>query len=218
MLLFAGKINACLHFIQSLGTNRRRLFVFMLNKDKNKHCYFIMAADEWVTPAVIPKLEPQNRSCLGWPSLIEPQWKSWIFDHEHKWHWAWQALFVLMYNKFKVKQNTWAVALPQSMRPSSSCFHMAYVLQKRPSNRGSSTSTGETCMFQICFICLFHVSQPYLTIRSGVEVTWEKAVGADQGVVSPTFRELSKIMSRKYTIPDIKFVVRISSWNVVVCP
>ena len=34
-----------------------------------------------------------------------------------------------------------------------------------------------------------------------------------QGVVSLTFRELSKIISRKYTIPEITFMVKISSWN-----
>ena len=36
-----------------------------------------------------------------------------------------------------------------------------------------------------------------------------------QGVVSLTFRELSKIISRKYTTPEITFTVRISSWNFV---
>ena len=35
------------------------------------------------------------------------------------------------------------------------------------------------------------------------------------GVVSLTFHELSKIISRKYTILEITFMVRISSWNFV---
>ena len=39
-----------------------------------------------------------------------------------------------------------------------------------------------------------------------------------QGVVSLTFRELSKIISRKYTLPVIKFLVRVSSWNFVRVP
>ena len=37
--------------------------------------------------------------------------------------------------------------------------------------------------------------------------------GFGQGVVSLTFRELSKIISRKYTMPVITFMVRISRWN-----
>ena len=37
----------------------------------------------------------------------------------------------------------------------------------------------------------------------------------NQGVVSLTFRELSKIILRKYTILEITFMVRISSWNFV---
>ena len=41
---------------------------------------------------------------------------------------------------------------------------------------------------------------------------------ACQGVVSLTFRELSKIISRKYTTPEITFTVRISSWNFVRVP
>ena len=39
-----------------------------------------------------------------------------------------------------------------------------------------------------------------------------------QGVVSLTFRELSKIISRKYTMPEIKFMLRISSWNFLRVP
>ena len=35
------------------------------------------------------------------------------------------------------------------------------------------------------------------------------------GVVTLTFRELSKIILRKYTILEITFMVRISSWNFV---
>ena len=35
------------------------------------------------------------------------------------------------------------------------------------------------------------------------------------GAVSQTFRELSKIISRKYTMPEITFMMRISSWNLV---
>ena len=42
--------------------------------------------------------------------------------------------------------------------------------------------------------------------------------GAYQGVVSLTFRELSKIISRKYTTPEITFMIRISSWNLVRVP
>ena len=38
------------------------------------------------------------------------------------------------------------------------------------------------------------------------------------GVVSLTFRELSKIISRKYTTPKITFTVRISSWKFVRVP
>ena len=38
------------------------------------------------------------------------------------------------------------------------------------------------------------------------------------GVVSRTFRELSKIISRKYTMTVITFMVRISSWNFVRVP
>ena len=36
-----------------------------------------------------------------------------------------------------------------------------------------------------------------------------------QGVVSLTFRELSKLISRKYTTPEILFMIRILSWNFV---
>ena len=36
-----------------------------------------------------------------------------------------------------------------------------------------------------------------------------------QGAVSLTFRELSKIISRKYTTPEITFMVRISNQNFV---
>ena len=39
-----------------------------------------------------------------------------------------------------------------------------------------------------------------------------------QGVVSLTFRELSKIILRKYTMPEITFALRISSWNFVRVP
>ena len=39
--------------------------------------------------------------------------------------------------------------------------------------------------------------------------------GQGLGVVSLTFRELSKIISRKYTIPEITFIVGIWSWNFV---
>ena len=35
------------------------------------------------------------------------------------------------------------------------------------------------------------------------------------GVVSLMFSELSKIISLKYTMPEITFIVRISSWNFV---
>ena len=38
------------------------------------------------------------------------------------------------------------------------------------------------------------------------------------GVVSLTFRKLSKIISRKYTVPEITFMVRISSRNFVSMP
>ena len=38
------------------------------------------------------------------------------------------------------------------------------------------------------------------------------------GVVSQTFHELSKIISRKYTMPEITFMMRISSWNFVCVP
>ena len=38
------------------------------------------------------------------------------------------------------------------------------------------------------------------------------------GVVSLTFRELSKIISRKYITPEITFTARISSWNFVRVP
>ena len=40
----------------------------------------------------------------------------------------------------------------------------------------------------------------------------------DQKVVSLTFCELSKIISQKYTMPEITFLVRISSWNFVHVP
>ena len=46
---------------------------------------------------------------------------------------------------------------------------------------------------------------------------WNYNTGA-LGVVSLTFRELSKIISRKYTLPVITFLVRISSWNFVHVP
>ena len=39
-----------------------------------------------------------------------------------------------------------------------------------------------------------------------------------QGVVSLTFRELSKTISRKYTMSEITFMVRIWSWNFVHVP
>ena len=39
-----------------------------------------------------------------------------------------------------------------------------------------------------------------------------------QGVVSLTFRELPKIFSRKYTTPEITFMVRISIWKFVRVP
>ena len=39
-----------------------------------------------------------------------------------------------------------------------------------------------------------------------------------QGGVSLTFREHSKIISRKYTMPEITFMVRISSWNFLRVP
>ena len=39
-----------------------------------------------------------------------------------------------------------------------------------------------------------------------------------QGVVSLTFRELSEIISQKYTIPENTFILRISSWNFVRVP
>ena len=42
--------------------------------------------------------------------------------------------------------------------------------------------------------------------------------GAGLGVVSLTFHELSKIISRKYTMPEITFTVRVSSWNFVCVP
>ena len=35
------------------------------------------------------------------------------------------------------------------------------------------------------------------------------------GVVSLTFRELYKIISQKYAMPEITFMVRISSWNLL---
>ena len=38
------------------------------------------------------------------------------------------------------------------------------------------------------------------------------------GVVSLTFRELSKIISRKYTTQEITFMIRISNWNFVRVP
>ena len=38
------------------------------------------------------------------------------------------------------------------------------------------------------------------------------------GVVSLTFCELSKIISRRYTMPEMTFMVRISSWNFVRVP
>ena len=36
-------------------------------------------------------------------------------------------------------------------------------------------------------------------------------------VVSLTFRELTEIISRKYAMPEITFMVRISSWNPCMC-
>ena len=38
------------------------------------------------------------------------------------------------------------------------------------------------------------------------------------GVVSLTFRELSKIILRKYTMPEMTFIMRISCWNFVRAP
>ena len=38
------------------------------------------------------------------------------------------------------------------------------------------------------------------------------------GVVSLTFREIYKIISRKYTMPEIIYIVKISSWNFVRVP
>ena len=43
------------------------------------------------------------------------------------------------------------------------------------------------------------------------QLKWPKH--ACQGGVSRTFRELSKISLRKYTMPEITFMVIISSWN-----
>ena len=39
-----------------------------------------------------------------------------------------------------------------------------------------------------------------------------------QGAVSLTFRKLFKIISRKYAMPKITFILRISSWNFVHVP
>ena len=43
-------------------------------------------------------------------------------------------------------------------------------------------------------------------------------LSGNQGVVSLTFHELSKIISRKYTMPEITFTVRIPSWSFVCVP
>ena len=47
------------------------------------------------------------------------------------------------------------------------------------------------------------------------EISWIIHELIIQGVVSITFRELSKIILRKHTMPKITFMVRISSWNFV---
>ena len=47
-----------------------------------------------------------------------------------------------------------------------------------------------------------------------LEPSWCK----HQGVVSQTFRELSKTTWRKHTIPEITFMMRISSWDFVRVP
>ena len=61
-------------------------------------------------------------------------------------------------------------------------------------------------------LATFHAQYIYLSQK------W-KSVGIwHQGVVSLTFRELSKIISRKYTTPEITFMIRISSWNLVRVP
>ena len=47
---------------------------------------------------------------------------------------------------------------------------------------------------------------------------WVKMSFGELGVVSLTFRDLSKIILQKYTIPEITFMMRISSWNFVCVP
>ena len=48
---------------------------------------------------------------------------------------------------------------------------------------------------------------------------WDDGVTiSDQGIVSQIFGKLFKIMSRKYTMPEIIFMVRMASWNFVRVP
>ena len=64
-----------------------------------------------------------------------------------------------------------------------------------------------------------------LQLGSRLDNTWQgtrrvtPAISArQQGVVSLTLHELAKIISRKYTTPEITFMVRNSSWNFVCVP
>ena len=60
----------------------------------------------------------------------------------------------------------------------------------------------------------------YAALGGNKLISWTEYASSSalQGVVSLTFRELSKIISRKYTIPKMTFMVRISSWNFVRVP
>ena len=88
--------------------------------------------------------------------------------------------------------------------------------------------TPETCQFSILLIR--HASththtahthtykRTYSRMWAIVSAVRKNTWRCDTGVVSLTFCELFKIMSRKYTMPEITFTVWISSWNFVVCP
>ena len=69
---------------------------------------------------------------------------------------------------------------------------------------------------------LFHTRCVNYSIQSQIDTHWYRlwpgALTAfdncqQLGVVSLTLRELSKIISRKYTMPEITFMVRISRWK-----
>ena len=63
-----------------------------------------------------------------------------------------------------------------------------------------------------------HQNSASLTIVRGIHRWPVYFQHKEPGGVSLTFHDISKIISRKYTMPEITFTVRISSWNSVCVP